>query len=555
MILVMSVIITLAAAIQWIIIRRIPFRIVRILVQVPLGFLTFFLAWFIAVQLTGETRADIAQANAQADAATVLDFAIVEREEFLVSISATGTISPVRRVPLIFPLAGLPVERVEATVGMRVEADDVIATLDNSDLAQSVNNAQIAFDLQEAAFNALTMPPRPEEIAAAEAALQAAQSSFNAAASTAPSDEELEIARLQSEIARNQLWQAQLQRDAVSPPVPVTIPNLPPFPDIPDDGTLPDDIRDAAQDVLDNAEAGLQEGVNTIQGIVQGTNAQNAAQVEDARIQAEAGVEALEYGVGIADLNYESVLNRNADSGSIASANAQRIQAQIALDRLINGPTELELGQAVVELQLAELALEQARLSLDQTELRAPFAGVIAQNRLTSGELPPQDVAVLLVDDSSFFVDLRVDETDVVNVQVGQRVEFTVDALPDATITGEVSSIAYTPVPIDGLVVYNVRVDVDTTDAPLRTGMSVTGRIVVQERENVLVVPNTFVRFNRLTGDAFVNVRAASGEIEERQIVLGNRNETVSEVLAGLQDGEQIVLLEREQDTAGGLFG
>ena len=376
----------------------------------------------------------------------------------------------------------------------------------------------------------LTSPAREADLDAAEAALTAAQAQFNAAVQTAPGTEEVEIARLQGEIARNQLWQGQLQRDNIGAPPPLTIP-----PEI--GGILPGDIRD------------------DVESQIQALNAQNEAQAQNQLLSANSGLEQLAIGVDIADLQLQSTQQRGADPGAVASANAQRTQAQIALDRLINGPDEVQLQRAALSLERAELSLEQVQESLEQARLRAPFDGIIAQNNLTVGEIPPQGAAVILLDDSGYYVDLPIDETDVVNVQPGQRVEFDVDALPETPLTGTVESIAYTPIEIEQLVAYNTRVRLETADVSVRAGMTVTGRIIVQERNDVLLVRNNFIRFNRVSGDAFVVVRQADGTFEEQMIILGERNERFSEIQSGLEDGDRLVLLPRDDDDSGGLFG
>lgn len=536
MIAMMSLIITLAAAIQWIVIRRIPYRIVRILIQVPLLILTFFVAWLVSLGLSG---GETAQAAAT-DIAEILDITTVQRQDLTISISATGALTPARQVPLAFQLPGLPVSEVLVTEGETVAAGDVIARLDVSSFQQTANNAQIALDLQQAAFNALTARPRAADIAAAEAAVEAAQASAGAAVATAPSQFQEEIARLQGEIARNQLWQAQLQRDAIMLPPPLRgVDNI----------FLPNFVPDAAQEFVDGAR-------DDINSIVQGLNAEASEAARDAFLQAETAVEALEFAVDIADSSYASVLGRNPDTGALAGANAERIQAEIALDRLLNGPNELELARAALDLNLAEIAVEQSDATLAQGELRAPFTGIVAQNNLTPQELPPQGIAILLLDNSSFYVDLPIDETDIVAVRPGQQVRFTVDALPDVDVTGVVTSIAYTPLPIEGLVAYNTRVVVDASTAQLRAGMTVTGAVIVDVREDALVVPNNFIRFDRINGDAFVNVRTAAGTIEERLIQLGLTSDRVSEVIAGLEEDDEIILLTRVEETAGGgLFG
>ena len=74
--------------------------------------------------------------------------------------------------------------------------------------------------------------------------------------------------------------------------------------------------------------------------------------------------------------------------------------------------------------------------------------------------------AVMLVDTSRFHIDVSVDEIDIAKLKVGQAVTVSADALPDAPITGKIDRIAPVATNQAGVVSYQVRVKVDSTDAP-----------------------------------------------------------------------------------------
>lgn len=515
MTLYLSLIITVLATLEWILIRRLRWRILRVLIQIPLLIFSFFLAWFLALYLSPD-ETESAQATISAQ---IIDISTVITGDLRLTISGTGAITPLRQIPLVFQSAAVPVTAILLPVGARVAEGDVIASLDATDLMQRVRDSELALNLQRSLYNALLTPPRPEDIAAAEAALASAQAQFNAAIQTGPTQAQREISRVQTEIARNQLWQSQLQRDAIAPPV-RTVFDLPPI-------EFLEDIDKAVDSTL------------------QGLNAANQAAYEAQLRQANAAVNQVEIGVDIADTNYDSLLNQGADPSALAAANAARTQAEINLERLRNGASLSDLENATLELRLAALAYEQSQLNLNQTQLIAPFDGLIAQMNLIEGELPPQGVSVLLIDDSVYYVEIPIDETDIAQVKIGQAVEFEVDALPNTPIMGRVMSIAYTPLDLEGLVAYNVRIELDPTTALIRAGMTVTASIITLERLNVLLVRNNFIRLNRQTGDAFVSVRDATGTIQERMILLGERGDVFSEVLLGLEVGEELVLLPR----------
>jgi HlyD family secretion protein len=89
---------------------------------------------------------------------------------------------------------------------------------------------------------------------------------------------------------------------------------------------------------------------------------------------------------------------------------------------------------------------------------------------------------------------------------------------------------------------YNVTIRLEPTDAPLRAGMTANVAVVTEHRDNVLLVPNRFVRIDRTTGKAFVD-RLSGLEIQPTEIQIGLRDEAMSEVLAGLEEGNVVVLV------------
>ncbi len=457
----------------------------------------------------------------------IIDQTTAEVGQLRLTVSATGAVIPQRQVPLLFAGSGV-VREVLVKVGDSVKAGDPLARLDTVELEAAVNDAQAALDQQRIAYEALTSPPRPEDLAAAQAGVNAAEASLNAAYSSRNPDQ-AQIAQLQSDLARNRLWQAQLQRDIAV--------NTPGFsPDV--SGLIPAGAN-VPPAVVDQINQGLS-------GLIPSVSAPSADSFT-------AGLNQAEYGVQIADANAAAAANRGADPGSVASANAAVVSAREQLDQLKNGPNDFDLQAAEINVNSAQLAVEQAQAALDRATLVAPFDGVIAQNNLVEGEIAPADQpAMLLVDNSALLVDLAIDETDVVKVQVGQPVELSFDALPDAQITGKVTRVALVPNVVGQLVSYSVRVMLDPTDQPVRIGMSATATIITDELNNVLTLPNRFIRIDRTTQNAFVTIQEDNGHFTEIPVTLGLRNDLDSQITDGLQAGQRVILLPR---SAFDLFG
>jgi len=526
-----------------ILIVPIRWRAVRVLLYTPI-MTGVALAILYTTALDGQ-QADAGRAGIEA---RIVDRTRAERGDLVVSITSSGSIQPLRQVPLRFAF-NAPVLQVYVEAGQMVKAGELIAELDGVDLSQSIQDALVALETQEIAFKQLTSGPRDVDVAAAEAALAAARAQYNAATQTGTSSEQAEIARLQTELARIRNWQTQLQRDQVQR----SVESQPSLSLSPDQQAQLDNLVAQA-----NALTGL-DVASAVAGVGDLINGQLSAQQQAAIMQLEQlnlGLLQTEQGIQLSEAQYTATANRGPDLGALAGAQAAIVQAEVALDQLLNGASDLQISRSRIDLDIARLVVAQAEDTLSQTQLVAPFDGLIAQNNLRVGELPPQqEVAVLLVDASGFLVDLPIDETDVVRLRVGQEVRFTVDALPEAQVTGVVERIAYTPLRVGQLVTYTTRVRVNPTDAPLRVGMSVTADVIVKERPDTVLLRNRYIRIDQVTGDAFVTVYTPQGVLEERMILLGERSDVFSEVLNGLSVGEEVVLVRQDQDAAGLLGG
>jgi HlyD family secretion protein len=474
-----------------------------------------FLRSLLVIALIGGGIAGVAlflqqqgSAGAQETASEVIEEAVVLRGALRETVAGTSALNPLRQVPLRFESTSIITE-VLVREGQFVTAGDPLARTDNATLAAAVRDAELLRDLRQITLNALLAPPRPQDIAAAQAALDTAQAQLSAAYQTGSPYSD-DIARLQAELALNALWQAQLQRDlAVNPP----------------DVTITQDVP----------------GVGVVSQTIDVPGA-NPEQFEPGLVQAEFGVE-------IAGVRADAASGRGADVGIVASANAAIVAAQTALDRLVNGPNEYDLQLAQLDLQQAEAAVALAQSNLDRATLTAPFSGIIAQLNVTAGEPPPaQTAAMLLIDTTGFYIDLPVDENDIARISAGQTVDIELDALPDTLLTGTVTRIPIAPAPQapgQQIVTYLIRITLDPTDEPLRANMTATASIILRALTDTLVLPNRFIRIDRESGLAFVTIVQDDGSYAEIPVELGIRNETQSEIVSGLREGDRVVLLPR----------
>ena len=214
-----------------------------------------------------------------------------------------------------------------------------------------------------------------------------------------------------------------------------------------------------------------------------------------------------------------------------------------------------EAATSQIEQSKSRIAVAQA--SLERMVLRAPFSGIVAD---LSGELgeyatpsPPGILtlpAVDLIDDSCMFVSAPIDEVDAANVKVGQVARITLDAIKGKSFAGKVKRIAPYVLEIEKQA-RTVEVEVEFAERPgdenLLVGYSADVEIVYNSRANVLRIPTQTL----LEGKKVLRY-GANGILEERAVTTGLANWEQTEITAGLNEGDQIVMsLDRAGVKAG----
>jgi len=218
----------------------------------------------------------------------------------------------------------------------------------------------------------------------------------------------------------------------------------------------------------------------------------------------------------------------------VALAEAQLADAEREWERLKEGPDPDDIAAAESRIAAAEANIRLSRIA-------APFAGTITSVEIKPGDqVNPGTLAFGLADLSRLLVDVEVSEVDVNRVQLGQPVTLNFDAVLDHTYQGEVVEIGLTGMIIQGVVNFKVVVELHDLDEAIKPGMTAAVNIVVDQIEDVLLVPNRAVRVQ--DGERVVYV-LREGMLEPVKVRLGVSSETHSEVIeSGLREGDLIVL-------------
>ncbi len=430
----------------------------------------------------------------------VEETATVERGDIALVVSATGPIQANQTSALSFPISG-SVESILVTEGDYVLKGQTLAVVATQDLLDGVLLAQSGVLNQQIALRRLTGKPRGIDVKAAEATLQLAKAQLYEAQHSGSDPLQVQINALNVEIAKNQLWQSELQRD-----------------------------------IDDKTKADLRKNPMT-------APLANSLPTDN---QHKLDMTSKDYWVKIAQAQLDDAASRGGDIGGVGSAQAAVTAAQVELDNLLNGGSAEEMAQAQGQLEAAQDTLKAAKANLSKATLVAPFEGVIARLNLHVGEHTPVGPVVIMLDTSSFYVTIPVDEADISKVRVAQPVQLTLDALPGVTVNGKVTRIADTGTKKGDVVTYTVRVEIDPAGPPLLSSMSATARIITSEVKDVLRVRSRFIRLDRATNTAYVNVRQPDGSYKEVEVTLGLRGDTYSEIVDGVQAGDTIAILQDE---------
>ena len=226
-----------------------------------------------------------------------------------------------------------------------------------------------------------------------------------------------------------------------------------------------------------------------------------------------------------------------------------------ALADLVNGdPLVRALRER--EIESAESDLANAERDLASTEITTPIGGVVETVDTEAGDtVTPMAFAVEIVDTSVAEVDGVVDEIDVLFLNVGAEAVVTMDALLDQTLAGEVSSIETTGRTTGGVVSFPVRVRVEAPPGvDLREGLSAAASVVLRETTDALLVPSAAIGGSFLQPTVLVQ---RDGAITEQPVSLGDGDDFNVVVLAGLNEGDAVVVESTGGDLGifGALFG
>jgi HlyD family secretion protein len=411
----------------------------------------------------------------------------IERGPLTATIGATGTVRANQSALLSWQTSGA-VEAVNVEIGTPVETGQLLANLNKTSLSQSIILAEADLIDAQKALDDLLEPATQLALAQAQQAIvdagkrvEDAETRLNSLKTTAD-QADIDSAQATVIILRDQLERAQK--------------DFRPYENKAEDNLIRANLQAAlsrAQQNYDNAVTRL----NNLKGTASETD------------------------LAIAEANLE-----------VAQASLE--DAQEKYDDLVSGPTQEDIQR--LETRIAAI---EATLKLPQIE--APFNGTITRVDTKVGDQVNPGTPAFRVDDlSHLLVDVGISEVDINRVSLGQEATLQFDGIPDQTYSGVVVEVDPVGSVNQGIVEFQVAIEITNPDEAVKPSMTAAVNIVVNQLQDVLMIPNRAVRV--LNGDRVVYI-LANGQLTPVNITLGVSSDTMSEVTnTDLKVGDLVVL-------------
>jgi HlyD family secretion protein len=209
------------------------------------------------------------------------------------------------------------------------------------------------------------------------------------------------------------------------------------------------------------------------------------------------------------------------------------------------------VSEASANVAQAQAAVERAEEELANATIRAPIRGRILARDIEIGS-PVSSIlnmgaaatpVITMGDISHVFVRGRVDETEIGNLKLGQPARIRVETFKDRIFQGKVTQISPMGVERDNVTNFEVRVSIDNPGNELKANMTANAEIVLEERTNVLLVPEAAITYDA-SRKAAVDVHDPTQRNGRRRVPIkvGISNGTRTQVVEGLRAGDRVVL-------------
>jgi len=332
------------------------------------------------------------------------------------------------------------------------------------------------------------------------------------------------------------------------------------------------EVKSKASGIVEKLDVDINYQVKKGQQLAQLDQQEIQAQVEAQRAQlesAEANVGTYQANIDQDKVNaaapdlpmYKATLDRNLEMQkegivsrqTLDDANKDYLAALTRRDssKAQVGVDTARLKQARAQVAQAQASLKQLEEQLGYTTIVAPMDGVILSRDVEIGDavssiLVLGSTATLVMtegDVNEVYVDGKVDEADIAHVYLGQPARIKVESFRDRTFNGKVTKISPMGVEKDNVTTFEVRVSINNPGGELKALMTANAEILLDEHKGVLTVPeNAVVYDNQKNASVDIPDKKQKDGTRKVPVTVGLSNGSVTEIVSGLKEGDQVVL-------------
>jgi len=472
-------------------------------------------------------------------------------------------------------------------VGDKVNAGQVLAVLENNDLAAQVSQARASLAVQQATLDGLKIGTRTEEMQIAQTNVTTAQKSLTDAQNNlvnVKNKADVDLNNLYNGV-KNTLNDAYINADdAVNKQIDDLFTN--------DTGNNPKLTFYTGSQASSDAESkrqtagaelvqlkqeldalptdklsldlALAKGENHLKVILNFLNTLSAAINESAGLTSAIQLTYKGYiNTGrtnvidsltnisdkIQDIAAQKAANQSNVSTAETSVNSagnslKAYQDQLALKQA--GSTPEQINAQAAQVQSAQANLENAQAQLGKTIITSPISGIVTQQNNKVGEIITQNAVIIsIISAAQFEIEADIPEADIAKVKINDIASVSLDAYGNNIIfDAKVIKINPAETIIDGVATYKTTFQLIKEDERVKSGMTANIDILTAKKTDVLVIPQRAI-FQR-GNEQFVQLNAGQNKLEERKVIIGLKGSDGNvEIISGLNANDQIVSLSQ----------
>jgi HlyD family secretion protein len=458
----------------------------------------------------------------------------VKKGAIITTVTGSGQVSANNQIDIQSKASG-NITAIYIKPGQIVTAGTLLAQVDSQDASLTLQSAQISYDK-------LVEPAKPQDLAAAKVNINTAYNDSWNAISAAFVDYPSLITSLdnlfyttsgylsnannlkRSDTSRTYIQKAGISYDQAKTQYGVVLTEY---------NSL---SRLSATTSIDLLLSDTQKMVKTMADALK--NTQNAVSYIS---EAESDTSTNETTAASNVNSWLSTINNHLSS--LLSSQSNIANGQNTLNNLTQGADPLDVAAQKISLQKQQLAYQDYFI-------RAPFDGTIARVPISVGSPSSGTIATIVSNQKIAIISLN--EVDVSKIAVGDKVNLTFDAIDGLNITGEVAEIDLVGTVSSGVVNYSVKINFDTQDDRVKSGMSVNASVITESKQDILIVPSSSVKSQDTTyyvdyfDQKYSDGVATAGVVSKiaplsKEVTVGLSDDTNTEIISGLNEGDQIV--------------